>query len=89
MATVFILLLLFTMTMSEIKANDSFNVRGTITGVKVSARSLPADEGVTLFDVSGGSEVFVRQRQQGWTQIQNSEGNSGWVKDAELFITSN
>ncbi|MGZ3722987.1 MAG: hypothetical protein ACXVA9_08665 [Bdellovibrionales bacterium] len=89
MATVFLVLLLFTASMSAFKAKDNFSTRATITGAKVSARSLPADEGVSLFDISGGSEVFVRQQQKGWSQIQNSEGSSGWVKDSELFITSN
>jgi tetratricopeptide (TPR) repeat protein len=89
MASVFLVLLIFTSTISVYKLRDSLNTRATITVVKASARSLPAEEGVALFDLSGGSEVFVRQQQNGWSQIQNAEGSSGWVKNSELFITSN
>jgi tetratricopeptide (TPR) repeat protein len=89
MAAVFSVVLLFTATVAVYKVRDSLTTRATITAVKASARSLPADEGVGLFDISGGSEVFVRQQQNGWSQIQNAEGSSGWVKNSELFITSN
>jgi hypothetical protein len=71
-----------------LKAKDVFTPRATVTGLKVSARSLPADDSVSLFDLSGGSEVLVRRQQSGWTQVQNGDGASGWVKDAEIFVTS-
>ncbi|NJL24403.1 MAG: hypothetical protein HC902_04025 [Calothrix sp. SM1_5_4] len=51
--------------------------RATVIGAQVSARSLPADDGVGLFDLSGGHEVLVRRVQDGWTQVRNSEGATG------------
>lgn len=62
-------------------------VRATVVLDKVSARSLPADEGVGLFDLNGGSEVVVRMSREGWLQVQNSEGASGWVKKDEVLLT--
>lgn len=88
MAITFIGFLLFSLTMVAMKAKDTFSARATVTATKVSVRSLPADEGVSLFDVTGGSEVLVRQKQNGWAQVQSAEGSSGWVKDSEIFITS-
>jgi uncharacterized protein YgiM (DUF1202 family) len=81
-------LLILVTTLSVYKWRDSFTARATITTVKASVKSLPADEGVNLYDISGGSEVFVRQAQNGWVQVQNSDGTSGWVKNSELLITS-
>jgi tetratricopeptide (TPR) repeat protein len=62
-------------------------VRATIVQAKVSARSLPAEDGVGLFDLGGGNEVVVRLRNQDWYQVQNSDGASGWVKKDELILT--
>ena len=82
----FILLSLVTLT--AFKARQEFRTQGTIVGANVSARSLPADDGVGLFDLRGGAEVVVRRSESGWVQVQSAEGSSGWVKDSELFITS-
>jgi tetratricopeptide (TPR) repeat protein len=88
MTLIFAVLLVAISSLSAVKFKESLAERATVTGAKVSARSLPADEGVSLFEISGGSEVYVRQQQGGWAQVQNSEGASGWVKDSEIFVTS-
>jgi tetratricopeptide (TPR) repeat protein len=63
-------------------------VRATVVQDKVSARSLPAEDGVGLFDLQGGAEVVVRRRQnQDWFQVQNSDGASGWLKKDEILLT--
>ncbi len=74
--------------LTALKARQAFRTRATIVGATVNARSLPADDGVGLFELRGGSEVIVRRSNNEWRQVQNSEGASGWVKDSELFITS-
>ena len=71
-----------------LKIKDGMSTRATIVEAKASVRSLPADEGVALFDLSGGSEVYVRQTQNGWTQVQNSDGSGGWVKNTDLMVTN-
>lgn len=86
---VFVLLFLCTFTLTGLKFKDSLTERATITAAKASVRSLPSDDGVGLFDISGGAEVYVRQQQNGWTQVQNADGTAGWVKNSELLITSN
>ena len=63
-------------------------VRGTVLLNQVAARSLPADDAVSLFELAGGSEVILRRKNEGWFQVQNSEGMTGWVKTDELMITS-
>lgn len=71
-----------------LKTDDLLTRRATVVLEKSSVRSLPAEEGVGLFDLTGGSEVLVRQESNGWTQIQSADGSTGWVKSAEILITS-
>lgn len=62
--------------------------RATVVTDKTSVRSLPSDEGVSLYDIPGGSEVLVRQTRDGWLQVQDAAGQTGWVKGAEMLVTS-
>ena len=87
-AIVLLILFLASTALSVLKGNDTFTERATVIGAKVSARSLPADDSVGLFDLNGGSEVLVKRTEPGWEQVQNGEGSSGWVKDSEIFVTS-
>jgi len=88
MATAFLLILAFSLTVVVMKARDSSMVRATVTGAKATVRSLPSIDGVSLFDVNGGAEVLVRQAQSEWTQVQNTEGSSGWIKNSDIYVTS-
>jgi tetratricopeptide (TPR) repeat protein len=74
--------------LSLMKLSVSLKTRATVIAKKASARSLPTEEGVALFELNGGSEVLIRRRDKDWSQVQNSEGSSGWVANSELFITS-
>jgi len=76
------------MALSAMKLNISLKTRATVIVNKASARSLPNEEGVSLFELNGGSEVVIRRRDKDWSQVQNGEGSSGWVKNTELFITN-
>ncbi len=70
------------------KIQQGMKTRATIVQDKVSARSLPSEDGVGLFDLRGGSEVIVRRKNGDWAQIQDSHGASGWLRKDEFFITS-
>lgn len=87
-AVIVSLLLVLCMGLTGLKARQTFRTRATITGANVNARSLPADDAVSLFELRGGSEVLIRRQEKDWSQVLNSDGNSGWVKDSELYITS-
>ena len=84
----FAAILLFAMTVTTLKTKDFMTERATVTAAHTSVRSLPAEDGVSLYEISGGSEVLVRQKQSGWTQVQNSEGAAGWIKDSEILQTN-
>ncbi len=80
--------LLLSIVLSATKLTFALKTRATVIAARVSARSLPADDGVGLFDLSGGSEVLIRRRDKDWSQVQNSEGSSGWLKNSEILVTS-
>lgn len=81
-------LLLVALTMAGTKAVYRAEERATVVTDKTSVRSLPSDEGVSLYDLPGGSEVLVRQTRDGWLQVQDGTGQTGWVKGAEMLVTS-
>jgi len=72
----------------DLKLGESGKTRATVITEKASAHSLPTDEAVSLFEVLGGHEVLVRQQQNGWSQVQNGDGSTGWMKDSDILITS-
>ncbi len=88
LAAVALALFLASSLLGILKGKESLTPRATIIGAKVSGRSLPADDGVSLFDLSGGNEVFVHRQQDHWVQVQNAEGDTGWVKASEIFLTT-
>jgi hypothetical protein len=71
-----------------LKAMDQAQARATIVARRAVVRSLPSDNSVNLFEINGGSEVLVRQGQVEWTQVQNGDGATGWVKNGELIVTT-
>lgn len=85
-----VLSLVFTMVvaLSVLKARSDWRARATLVVANASARSLPSESGVGLFELRGGTEVLVRRRDKEWLQVQNSEGASGWLKVGEVLITS-
>ena len=81
-------LLVVWIAFTGLKARQNFRVRATVIGNGVNARSLPAEDGVGLFELRGGSEVLIRRENDGWSQVLNSDGSSGWIKNSDLFMTS-
>jgi tetratricopeptide (TPR) repeat protein len=82
------LALLLTSGVIGLKLKEMFTTRATVIAGKASVRSLPADDGVSLFELSGGTELLVHRITDGWLQVQSSDGLTGWVKGSEAMITS-
>lgn len=80
--------LLGAMVLTTLKVNLSLAKRGTVISAKASARSLPSEDGVPVFEINGGSELLIRRKDGDWLQVQNGDGTSGWLKNSELMITS-
>lgn len=52
----------------------------------VTVRSTPAESGTQLLIIHEGLKVRVRQELSGWSEIELSDGNIGWMKNSELEI---
>jgi uncharacterized protein YgiM (DUF1202 family) len=87
-AAVISIVFLFCAGLTAMKSGLLSSAHATIVADKASVRSLPSDDGVSLFEINGGTEVLVKRHQGGWKQIQNPEGSTGWVKDSDILLNS-
>lgn len=79
-------ILVATLVLLQVKVESP--LRATVINASVSLKSLPADDSVALQEIPGGSEVLVKRQQDGWAQVQNAEGSTGWVKHTDILLTS-
>lgn len=80
-------LFLATVTLTGLKAMAWTTPRATAV-TAVSVRTGPDTQSSSLFDLTEGADVVVRQAKKGWTQIRHPGGMSGWVPQDTLFQTS-
>lgn len=52
----------------------------------VVVRSSPADSGTQLFTIHEGLKVRVRETLSGWSEIELSDGNVGWIPSEGLEV---
>ena len=52
----------------------------------VTVRSTPAESGTQLLIIHEGLKVRIRQELSGWSEIELSDGNVGWMKNSELEV---
>lgn len=52
----------------------------------VTVRSSPADSGTQLFTLHEGTKVRVRSTLSGWTEIELSDGNVGWLPQSSVEV---
>ena len=52
----------------------------------VTLRSTPAESGTELLIIHEGLKVKVRQELSGWTEVELSDGNVGWMPSAQLEV---
>jgi len=52
----------------------------------VTVRSTPAESGTQLLIIHEGLKVRIRQEMSGWSEIELSDGNVGWMKNSELEV---
>lgn len=87
-ATLFTIILSLGLTTLGLRAARQFSSRATIVASSASAKSLPSDQGATLFEVPEGAEVLVRRTQSGWLQVTNADDLTGWIEADQALVTS-
>ena len=68
--------------------NDRLTLRSDaiVMTPTVTVRSSPAESGTQLVPLHEGTKVHVRQTLGGWSEIELSDGNVGWLPSADLEI---
>jgi hypothetical protein len=75
-----VVLTIFSGTVLALQAANHFNsFVAVVTGAEVTARSGPFDEAQTAFNARDGAELSVLERRDGWVQVANGVGKSGWL----------
>ena len=52
----------------------------------VTLRSTPAESGTQLLIIHEGLKVKVRQKLSGWSEVELSDGNVGWMPSEQLEV---
>ncbi len=60
-------------------ANHFLSATAVVTADNVTARSGPFDDAQTVFTVRDGAELSVLDQRDGWVQVANGTGKSGWL----------
>ena len=79
------LLFALTVTITFIKTKDLMTLRAIIISPKVSAYVSPNQETASLFELSEGSDVIIKQTNNNWVQVSYLRGQTGWVQQKDVF----
>ena len=85
-----VLMILTVMTIAAAVILDSTlydHDRAIVTGERAGLRSIPAESGGIVTELTPGTKVFIREKKGGYFRVENSD-LSGWIaqKDVERFL---
>lgn len=64
--------------------NHFFKATAVVIADNVTARSGPFDDAQSAFTARDGAELSVMDRREGWVQVANGAGKSGWLSTAQV-----
>jgi len=77
---ILVVLTIFSATVLGLQAANHFsNGTAVVTVAEATARSGPFDEAQSAFTVRDGAELSVLDQRDGWVQVANNAGKSGWL----------
>jgi len=77
---ILVVLTIFSATVLGLQAANHFsNGTAVVTVAEATARSGPFDEAQSAFTVRDGAELSVLDQRDGWVQVVNNVGKSGWL----------
>ena len=84
-ASVFVIITVVSVAFAAFRAEEvTDDSEAIIVGAKVDVRSEPRPNTTVLFVLHKGTKVTVLQEQGGWSEVQLSNGNVGWMPPATL-----
>lgn len=85
---IFVLLTIFSASVLVVQAANHFSsATAVVIADNVTVRSGPFDDAQSAFTARDGAELPVLDRRDGWVQVANGAGKSGWlsVKQVEVL----
>ena len=77
---ILVVLTIFSATVLGLQAANHFsNGTAVVTVAEATARSGPFDEAQSAFTARDGAELSVLDQRDGWVQVANTAGKSGWL----------
>jgi tetratricopeptide (TPR) repeat protein len=82
----FILSFFFFFVASNSNATSSSHNEGIILSSTVNIKGSPSDQGTNLFVLHEGTKVKIQQSNGDWIEVKIPNGNTGWIKSADLAV---
>jgi tetratricopeptide (TPR) repeat protein len=82
------LMFLFSIFTAVTKLIAQWESRATIVVEKIEARTLPAADAPSLFELNAGHEVIINIQNESWAQVTYPGGMTGWIPIQSLVQTS-
>lgn len=67
-------------------ANHSSQATAVVTSTEAVIRTGPFDEAQSVFTARDGAELSVLDRHEGWVQVVNSTGKTGWLSAKQVSV---
>ena len=84
---IFIVLNVFSGVVLGLQAADHFSsATAVVITDNVTARSGPFDDAQSTFGVRDGAELSILDRRDGWVQVANGAGKSGWLPAKQVEV---
>ena len=84
---ILVVLTIFSATVLGLQAANHFsNGTAVVTVAEATARSGPFDEAQSAFTARDGAELSVLDKRDGWVQVANNVGKSGWLSTKQVFV---
>jgi tetratricopeptide (TPR) repeat protein len=80
-------LTIFSGTILGVQAANHFSKRtAVVISAQATARSGPFDDAQNAFAIHDGVELSVLDRRDGWVQVQDGAGKSGWLPEKQVEV---
>jgi tetratricopeptide (TPR) repeat protein len=84
---ILIVLTIFSCTVLGLQVADHFSsAAAVVIADNVNARSGPFEDAQSVFTVRDGAELSVLDRRDGWVQVADAAGKSGWLSAKQVAV---
>ena len=74
--------------LSFVSFKDLNSTKATAVAKPTEVKTGPSADNATLFDLPEGTEVLIRDKDNGWYKIEDPTGRIGWTEGTNVFVTT-